>query len=135
MHRRTDPFELVAERIRSAPWYQELETRLGTNEDIRLKTVHGSLGSFVVAAAYPTLDRQILVLTAAEDTERWVHDLRQFGIATYACLPAKRRRTAEDHAELAGVLEALSAYWQERATVLVLCSRNMATPLALARVV
>jgi len=120
MHKRTDPFELVTERLRSAPWYRQLETRLGTNEDIGLKTVHGSLGSFIVAAFYPTLDRQIIVLTAAEDTERWVHDLRQFGIATYACLPAKHRRTADEHTELAGALEALSAYWQERATVLVL---------------
>jgi transcription-repair coupling factor (superfamily II helicase) len=119
MHRRTDPFEQVLERIRSTPWFHKLETQLRTSAETKLKTVHGSLGSIIVAALYPTRDRQIVVLTAAEYGERWVHDLRQFDIAADACLPPKRRRATEDHLELADALEALSTYWQKRDTILV----------------
>jgi transcription-repair coupling factor (superfamily II helicase) len=119
MQKRTDPFEQVVRRIRTTEWYRALESRIETARDISLKTLHGSLGSFVLAALYPSLQRQIVVLTSTDDVERWVHDLRQLGIGAHSCLPARQRRTDPEHSRLVPALDALSAYWQERTTVLV----------------
>ncbi|GIV54648.1 MAG: transcription-repair-coupling factor [Candidatus Kapaibacterium sp.] len=122
MQKRTDPFERVVECIRSTEWFRALESRLPTERSLSLKTLHGSLGCFVLAAFYPSLDRRIVVVTAADSVERWTHDLEQFGICTRACIPTRRRRTATtapEHSELNTALDALSTYWQERATVLV----------------
>ncbi len=120
MQKQTNPFGRVVEQIRSTEWYRALESRLQSQQDVSLKTVHGSLGSFILAALYPWLDRQIIVITAADQTERWTHDLQQLGIIARPCIPTRRHRTATDHSELTTALEALSLYWQERATVLVM---------------
>lgn len=119
MQKRIDPLELVIERIRSTDWYRALEAHIATERSTTIKTLHGSLGSLAVAALYPAIDRQFIIVTDASEVERWVHDLQQCGIPAYACIP-DRRRTSDDHSKLHTALHALSAYWQERATVLVL---------------
>ncbi|MCX7929181.1 MAG: DEAD/DEAH box helicase, partial [Chlorobi bacterium] len=124
MQKRTDPFEQVAQRIRTTEWYRILESRIATDKEISLKTLHGSLGSFLLAALYPSLERQLVVVTANDDIERWVHDFQQFGIKSSPCIPTRRRRTDPEHSHLTQVLDALSSYWQDRRSVLVVAPQT-----------
>ncbi|MCS7302256.1 MAG: transcription-repair coupling factor [Bacteroidota bacterium] len=124
MQHRIAPLEQVLERIRATDWYRTLSTRLRADQTTSVKTLHGSLGGFVIAALQPVLNRQLVVVTDTAEVERWVHDLRQFDIPAQQCIPGRRRRTDPEHRELQPALDALSAYWQERSTVLVLSPQS-----------
>lgn len=118
MRNATDPFQRVIERLRATAWFEQLRRNCGSNE-CSIKTLHGSLGGFLVAALHPETPHQVIV-TAPDRVERWVHDLRQCGITAVACTPSRRRRWRTDSYEDAAALEALSARINDPTTVVVL---------------